>query len=400
MKKKKAYIALILMAASLSCVLCSCGSNSPMESSQIEPPESFYASDDQEQLEVEAQSGENTISDEEAAPSDETISLSEGEPFILRVEDAANFDDMAVTVQESERGLSMQVPESLCGDLICNLGKEILFSFYDQTTQDTTDYEGRIWYLFYLTAQEFAQYFEDRDEDVPTSWPETRIDANGFYIGKDDHVMYILVLPSDVQYAGSSAQSRESYYLHNLYGYHMLSDFFNRNGIEENPYWKQEYLLELQRLGLKTGDFFTTEYGLGSTVGADEQLLEKAAQIANLAIYDSDDVLTWNDLLLYKLINSDYSSMAEASEIDDVRSSISKMMIRFSESMMDYLHTDRLDEKICAILSKLFLELRDDPSLPDLCLQEQWILTAEDNGYTLQVKNENGEIVFLQSIEI
>ena len=171
----------------------------------------------------------------------------------------------------------------------------------------------------------------------------------------------------------------------------MLSDFLLCNRIQENPYWKMEYLTQLQKLGMITGDFLTTEYGLGIINNSDASLQKEAFQIANLAVYDGDNELGWNDLLLYKLLTLEHSSVTGEQELSTLE--IYRMMV-FDETMLEYA-----DTLLGKILSVFFLELEDDPRLSNLCMQSDWILIEQDGKYELQILNKEQNMVHSFQVE-
>lgn len=341
---------------------------------------------------------EETVETIPAEPDESTESVSQEEPAASTkqdVRDAAAYDaETAALVTDEQWGLTLQVPDLFCNDVVRNSTDSIVFEFFDGTTQDLTGMYGEIWNICVYGQEQFDMEYQDGELEADADgWLPYGMNANSSLVGRDENHLYVLHRPSDVQYNPNNEESAASYYLHTLYGYTMLLDFFTRNKIAPSPYWEQEYLLDLRALSLQTGDFFTTEFGLCDTGNTEDALKEQAANIPNLATYDGIEALTWDDFLLYRLIHADYDSLSEDAE--ELQAQLQKRFIPYSEASFANRDTTSSYENVFVQIHKLFLQLKEDPALPQYCAAKEWYVFLDDGNWCLELKNGAAETTVL-----
>lgn len=306
----------------------------------------------------------------------------------IPLEEAAAYDKAAAQVfTEAVYGLQLEVPADFSDEVLCNPTDDTLFTLYDQVSQDalsldTEDLGGEVWYLSAMTAADFtAEYGLSA-----TEWPQDEFALNTILLGRDGDEMYLLSFPTDVRY-GEDAESIRSYYRHSLYGFTMLSDFLERNGITQNPYWEASYRMRL--CNLATDDFYRVEFGAGPTTSSEPLLTEAAAAIPNLSQYfhDSEEPapsLSWEDLLVYRLLQTDFSAIpADSAEF---QTQLSEILCGSSPERLAYLDEDTPYAQEVAMAIRLLHVLCHLPNPESICESTGWYVTADGDTWSLHAE--------------
>ena len=303
-------------------------------------------------------------------------------PTIVPLEEAASYDkSTAVVKREEELGLTMEVPEAYAWDLMCNLSPHELFSFYDGETRAAATEElegyGWCWSVTAYTREEYESLY-GREFDT---WVEGGLLPTARQLGRNDSYMYLFEFPSDVRYDATSPASVESYYLHWLSGYAMLTDFMARNDITPSPDWDAAYRRELMGKSSCNGDFEIIEFGYGDTSGAEPALLELAARIPNLYSYDDDVALTWQDALVYRLNCAYLSSDVGHSEADKEWAMRSARPVH--EASIYYSEPGSNESVALSALYDFTAQLQEEPALAEVCQSEAWAIYAAGDYWYL-----------------
>lgn len=375
-------------------------------------------------VETGSQQGQNTSSREEAAMSSPVVSEAEETPVVSGIQpsaapeptegtgdrtvetsmlfpnapnrvssltEAASYNkETAQLFTDNVYGLVLEVPEEFSMEV--DSDQTATFQLYDQASRNvlgTDNQGGVVWEIWVMTLSDFyAQYGISLEE-----WPTDKIDALTTVLGRDADYVYLLATPSDVQYAPDVAESANSYYWHRLYGYTMLLDFLDRNGIEPNPNWDTDYLKTLRSLSFGSGDFYQVEFGLGSTSSQEPLLTEAAAAIPNLSAYfagpeETRETLSWEDLLLYRLLQTDFSAVTEAPVA--FGEELHEKLVSFTTERIAYLDPDANYAQEIAMFIRLLHTLCEMPDPDAVCETTDWYVTADGSGWVLYASQTDG----------
>lgn len=303
---------------------------------------------------------------EDAAPSEA--------PVIRTLEEAAAYDkSTAVVKQEEELGLTMEVPEEYAWDLMCNVAPRNLFTFYNGETRAISDLDGWCWSVLAYTRADYEALQLDFDE-----WIDETIGPNARQLGRDENYMYLYAFPTDMRWEPST---EEAQYLHHLYGYTMLTDFMNRNGITPSPIWDSYYRKKLMGSSTVNGDFYSVEFGCGDKSQADADLLALADTVPNLCDYDEEPELTWQDAMIYRLNQAYWNADVGHSEADKKR--VLNEAAPVYGSSIYYGEAGANTTIALAALYDFTAQLRDEPSLAEACRSDAWSIHAADGIWYL-----------------
>ena len=288
---------------------------------------------------------------------------------VMSLEEAAAYPHAtAQQKREARYGLEMEVPAEYAEDLTSNVLEQNIFQFCDGETQAQTGMLGLCWSVL---AWEKGDYEEAYGQETE-SWVEGMLTPNDLMLGRDEARVYLLHLPSDVQYDAATANS---YYLHFLKGYAMLTDFFSRNAITPSPYWEAEYREKLCAMADFGGDFRRVEFGCGQRESDDPALTAWAALAANLCFLDGEEALSWGDVAVYRLMEA-YEEL-EGAEMALCTDALP------SWSILAYLDPDDMEDQATAALLEFCRQLKEVPLLSEACASALWKITVSGDIWTL-----------------
>lgn len=316
------------------------------------------------------------------APEGEQLSLSEAADWVrawpgnglpseavVSLEEAAAYASAtAVRKRESRYHLEMEVPAEYAEDLTSDVLEQNIFQFCDGETQAQTGMLGLCWSVLAWEKGDYEEAYGQESE----SWVEGMLTPNDLMLGRDEARVYLLHLPSDVQYDAATANS---YYLHFLKGYAMLTDFFSRNAITPSPYWEAEYRKKLCAMADFGGDFRRVEFGCGQRESNDPALTAWAALAANLCFLDGEEALSWGDVAVYRLMEA-YEEL-EGAEIALCADALP------SWSILAYLDPDDVEDQATAALLEFCRQLKEVPLLSEACASALWRITISGDIWTL-----------------
>lgn len=301
--------------------------------------------------------------------------------------EAAAYDTAsALRMTDSKFGLTLEVPKEFSGEVTANSDEQTVFELYDSVSRDA-GYDGDLWSIEAVPRE---------DDADPNSLPES-----GMYLASAANYRYILRTPSDVRYAPDNTESVESYYRHWLHGYAMLRDFITRNDLDVASNWEETYVQELMSLSRLSGAFYTTSFDFG-VMSATEPLQMAAGLIPNLSAYYTGsyvaaDTLTWDDLLLCRLIFAEYDAQSDAAA--ELLAQPKKDLLALSREYVDPAY-DVPEESWnqLKMAFRLFYALRQYDAPEELCLLEHWSITAQDDIWTLRAANDDGSSKLVISV--
>lgn len=295
-------------------------------------------------------------------------------PVIRTLEEAAAYDkSTAVVKREEELGLTMEVPEEYAWDLMCNVAPRNLFTFYNGETRAISDLDGWCWSVLAYTRADYEALQLDFDE-----WIDETIGPNARQLGRDENYMYLYAFPTDMRWEPST---KEAQYLHHLYGYTMLTDFMNRNGITPSPIWDSYYRKKLMGSSTVNGDFYSVEFGCGDKSQADADLLALADAVPNLCDYDEEPELTWQDAMIYRLNQAYWNADVGHSEADKKR--VLNEAAPVYDSSIYYGEAGSNTTIALAALYDFTAQLRDELSLAEACRSDAWSIHVADGIWYL-----------------
>ena len=252
-------------------------------------------------------------------------------------------------VTDDRYGVTMAVPEPLQDKLVITPP----FSFTLNRPVEEPTLEDHLWFL------EIAARSDGQSPDEISNWGLWHED---FKLGWDDTYFYLLHVPPLTEVEEETRTSL-------LLGFQVLRDFLERNDITPNPNWETAYLRHIP-------NFWTQPFdSTMDTTQADDALLAYSSQIPNLEYYVWDNfepVLTWEDLLVYRLATADFTQVTDDPE--GLQQFIFSQVLPYSEEGYDGGNPDIPDQfrRILDSLHQYHLWLRMQENLPDMCREEPW----------------------------
>ena len=295
--------------------------------------------------------------------------------------------------------LVLEVPEEFFEDATSNEEMPTLFALYDSISResDAAEGDGEVWRIQTWAVEDFIEECGISLEE----WTQVDFQDNQLLLGKDDQYVYLLSMPLAMEYDPDNQDSVNSYYRHRLYGYAMLCNFLSRNEIEPAPDWEKQYLQGLRDLSLETGDFFTTEFGVGSIESEEPLLTVAAASIPNLSGYytgETEEMLTWEDLLLYRLLHADYSAAVANQEA--LQEKYQDLFFPLDAAVLENRAWDVEFATEADVFCALFSEIMESGHVADYCAMTNWTVALEGMDWILYAESAAERVVIASATSL
>ena len=295
--------------------------------------------------------------------------------------------------------LVLEVPEKFFEDATSNEEMPTLFALYDSISResDAAEGDGEVWRIQTWAVEDFIAECGISLEE----WTQVDFQDNQLLLGKDDEYVYLLSMPLAMEYDPDNQDSVNSYYRHRLYGYAMLCNFLSRNEIEPAPDWEKQYLQGLRDLSLETGDFFTTEFGVGSIESEEPLLTVAAASIPNLSGYytgETEEMLTWEDLLLYRLLHADYS--AAVANQEELQEKYQDLFFPLDAAVLENRVWDVEFATEADVFCALFSEIMESGHVADYCAMTNWTVALEGMDWILYAESAAERVVIASATSL